>query len=114
MTDSWYAVTNTASPDAAETARRERVLGAWKDAPFRNLEVLEFILITAKEDVIEYAPAEGADAFIEGLGPPLERYPHLAEMANEMVRGRDYAYGSEFGYGLELILDQLQARLDAS
>lgn len=63
---------------------------------------------------LPFAPAEGADAFIEGLGPPLERYPHLAEMANELVLGRDYAYGSEFGYGLELILDQLQARLDAS
>lgn len=61
MTDTWYAVTNTENPDAAETTRRERVLAAWKDAPFRNLEVLSFILNTAKEDVIEYAPAEGAE-----------------------------------------------------
>jgi len=53
----WYAVTNTEIPDAAESARRERVLGAWAEAPFENLEVLSMLLEVAREDVIAYAPA---------------------------------------------------------
>ena len=61
MTSTWFTVTNTATPDAAEQAARERVLGAWDTAPFANLEVLSLILAVAREDVIEFAPAPGAN-----------------------------------------------------
>lgn len=44
---------------------------------------------------------------------PVERYPHLVEMLTEQVIGRDYAYGNEFEFGLELILDGLEAHLRA-
>jgi hypothetical protein len=32
-------------------------------------------------------------------------------MVQELVVGHDYAYGNEFAYGLDLVLDGLQARL---
>lgn len=36
---------------------------------------------------------------------PSDEYPYLAELMQAHVRGRDYAYGEEFEFGLELILD---------
>ncbi|PZF83457.1 TetR/AcrR family transcriptional regulator [Jiangella anatolica] len=42
---------------------------------------------------------------------PAGEYPYLTEMIAEQVIGRDYAYGDEFGYGLDLILDGLADRL---
>jgi AcrR family transcriptional regulator len=41
----------------------------------------------------------------------LDDYPHLAEMVAEQVAGKDFAYGDEFEFGLELILDGLAERL---
>lgn len=46
----WYSV---ATPD-----EQDRLVGAWPDAPIENLEVCEFILDTAREQVIAYAPTE--------------------------------------------------------
>jgi AcrR family transcriptional regulator len=54
---------------------------------------------------------EGAEVFVASLGLVAEEYPHLAEMIAEQVRGREYAYADEFGYGLDLILDGLEKRL---
>jgi AcrR family transcriptional regulator len=62
---------------------------------------------------LPFEAGEGADAFAEQLVPALAGYPHLTEMITELVVGRDYAYGDEFGYGLELVLDGLEARLGA-
>ncbi|SDS05764.1 TetR/AcrR family transcriptional regulator [Jiangella sp. DSM 45060] len=42
---------------------------------------------------------------------PADEYPYLTEMIAEQVVGREYAYGDEFGYGLELVLDGLEDRL---
>lgn len=42
---------------------------------------------------------------------PADRYPYLTEMIAEKVIGRDYTYGTEFEYGLDLILDGLADRL---
>ncbi|TDC49185.1 TetR/AcrR family transcriptional regulator [Jiangella ureilytica] len=42
---------------------------------------------------------------------PVDEYPYLTEMIEEQVIGRDYTYGSEFGYGLDLVLDGLADRL---
>ncbi|MFE6967304.1 TetR/AcrR family transcriptional regulator [Agromyces sp. NPDC057679] len=60
---------------------------------------------------LPFTPDVGADAFAEGLELPAEEYPHLAEMLEQMVLGHDYDYGDEFGYGLDLVLDQLELRL---
>ncbi len=39
---------------------------------------------------------------------PAKEYPHLAELTTEHVLQPGYDYGSEFGYGLSLILDGLE------
>jgi hypothetical protein len=56
---------------------------------------------------------EGAEAFVDEIHRllPDDRYPHLVEMITEQVVGRDYAYGDEFGFGLELILDGIDQHL---
>lgn len=35
-------------------------------------------------------------------------YPHMVEIATQVVMQPDYDYGNEFAYGLELILDALK------
>ncbi len=40
-------------------------------------------------------------------------FPHLAEMARELAARPHYAYGDEFPFGLELILDGLDRALAA-
>ncbi|QBJ97307.1 TetR/AcrR family transcriptional regulator [Rhodococcus sp. ABRD24] len=59
-------------------------------------------------------PAEQTEEFVHELEIPADTYPYLAEMVQEMVIGKDYAYGNEFDYGLELILAELDDRLRAS
>jgi hypothetical protein len=39
---------------------------------------------------------------------PMNEYPHLAEMAIDRAMKPGYDYGSEFEFGLELILDGLK------
>lgn len=56
---------------------------------------------------------ERVDDFVAEIGLPVGDYPYLAEMITEQVAGRDYAYADEFDYGLGLILDGLQERLDS-
>ncbi|GLU90788.1 TetR/AcrR family transcriptional regulator [Agromyces sp. NBRC 114283] len=56
-------------------------------------------------------PGTGAEAFAAGLALPADEYPYLTEFMSVMLAGRDYDYGDEFGYGLDLVLDQLEVRL---
>jgi len=49
--------------------------------------------------------AEVAAAMIEEH--PLDGYPHLAEFSTEHIMQPGYDFGSEFAFGLELILDGL-------
>ncbi|MEU0008020.1 TetR/AcrR family transcriptional regulator [Streptomyces sp. NPDC006314] len=50
--------------------------------------------------------AELAEAIMSGFGDG--EYPYLTEMATAHVMRPGYAYGDEFDYGLDLILDGLQ------
>lgn len=43
---------------------------------------------------------------------PADELPHLAELTVEHVLKPGYSFGDEFGFGLELILDGLEARRD--
>jgi hypothetical protein len=53
---------------------------------------------------------EAAEVARQMFGPRFaEQYPHLTEMAVEHVLQPGYDYGDEFGIGLDLILDALQA-----
>ncbi|MEM9033584.1 MAG: TetR/AcrR family transcriptional regulator [Actinomycetota bacterium] len=62
-------------------------------------------------------PFEGTDETQEVAGEMLDRegmaaFPHLIEMATDHVMQPGYDFADEFEYGLELILDGLQRRLD--
>ncbi|MFJ5999877.1 TetR/AcrR family transcriptional regulator [Streptomyces sp. NPDC092370] len=50
--------------------------------------------------------AELADSIMSGFGDG--EYPHLTEMATAHVMRPGYAFGDEFEFGLDLILDGLQ------
>lgn len=54
---------------------------------------------------------ETEEEFAETLGLAADAYPHIAEMLEEQVRGKDYAFADEFDYGLTLILEGLEERL---
>lgn len=53
--------------------------------------------------------SELVDEIQDLIDPAL--YPHLVEQIVEQVSGRDYAYGQEFTFGLDLILDGLERQL---
>jgi AcrR family transcriptional regulator len=58
-------------------------------------------------------PIAGNQPMAEVAGPIMERfatgeYPHMVEIATEVVMQPGYDYGNEFAYGLELILDALE------
>jgi len=52
---------------------------------------------------------EVADAILHQL--PADAYPHLRELTTEHVLQPGYAYGNEFEFGLDLILDGLERSL---
>ena len=54
----WYSV---AAPE-----QTDRLLAAWPDAPIENLELCGFILETAQEQVLAYAPVLAAGEAIPG------------------------------------------------
>lgn len=62
-------------------------------------------------------PFEGTDETHEVAEEMLDRpemaaFPHLVEMATDHVMQPGYDFADEFDYGLDLILDALQHRLD--
>lgn len=64
-------------------------------------------------------PIAGGKAMAEVAGPIMERfatgeYPHLVEIATQVVMQPGYNYGDEFTHGLELILDALEPTPDTS
>ncbi|MEU8776936.1 TetR/AcrR family transcriptional regulator [Streptomyces sp. NPDC048606] len=64
------------------------------------------------EAALPFAPQDVEEAVGELLeGFPAGEYPHLVEFTEHHVLRPGYEYGAEFGYGLELILDGLAARL---
>lgn len=60
---------------------------------------------------LPFSEGDGADAMAAEMAVPADEYPHLVEMMTAMVVGHGYEYGSEFEYGLALILDGLAERL---
>lgn len=62
---------------------------------------------------LPFDPGEGADEFIDSISEalPVEQYPHMVELVTEQVVGHDYAYGNEFQFGLDLILEGLEHHL---
>lgn len=67
----------------------------------------------ATEQQLPFEPGGDAEAMIEEMGASLQQFPALAEVAAEPVTGKDYAYGDEFAWGLELVLEGFATRLAA-
>ena len=106
------------SPGPATLRHHDAVLGCLRGAGFSvalaahafsvlDAYVFGFVLTEVN---LPFEPGESAEEFVDDLGIVMTDHPHLAEMVAEQVVGRDYQYGGEFDYGLELILDGLEAR----
>ncbi|RSS80280.1 TetR/AcrR family transcriptional regulator [Streptomyces sp. WAC06614] len=64
------------------------------------------------EAALPFAPQDVEEAVGELLeGFPAEDYPNLVDFARHHVMRPGYAYGAEFDYGLDLLLDGLESRL---
>ena len=106
------------SPGPATLRHHDAVLGCLRSAGFPvSLAAHAFSVLDAyvfgfvlTEVNLPFEPGESAEDFVADLGLVMSEHPHLAEMVAEQVVGRDYAYGNEFAYGLELVLDGLEAR----
>lgn len=72
--------------------------------------VFGFVLTEAN---LPMSAGEDAAEFADQLDLPADDFPHLAELVGVLMADRDYDYGREFTYGLDLVLDGLAARLDA-
>lgn len=55
--------------------------------------------------------AEAAGDFANDFAPLIAPYPHLAELVGALTSDRDYIFTDEFAYGLDIILDELERRL---
>ncbi len=61
-------------------------------------------------------PINGPETVAEVAGPMMEAisatdFPYLVEFSAEHVMKPDYDFGAEFGFGLDLVLDGLEARV---
>ena len=74
------------------------------DAHLYGFLVQELALPFAPGDDLEVMTTEMMADF------PVDALPHLAELATQHVNRPDYAFGDEFSWGLELILDGLEQR----
>lgn len=68
-------------------------------------------VLTEQNLPFDSAAIGGAEDFVARAGFPTDDYPYLAEFMDELLTG--YTFAAEFGYGLDVILDELQRRLDA-
>jgi AcrR family transcriptional regulator len=63
------------------------------------------------EQSLPFEPGGGVDDLAEEMALPADAFPRMAAFIEEVIVGRSYDYGDEFAYGLELVLDGLEARL---
>lgn len=74
----WYS--------AEDAEAQARVVAAWKDAPVTNVELLEMILDTAREQVLAYATEN--DRSLPGLTLARLAYAQLQQAKNLWNAGR--------------------------
>jgi AcrR family transcriptional regulator len=104
------------SPGGATLRHAEAVIGTLREAGFSlALTLHAHILLDSfiygfalQETSLPVATAEESDAFAEEMLQAMgQAYPHLAELTRLRVLDPDYRFGTEFDFGLELILDRL-------
>jgi AcrR family transcriptional regulator len=108
------------SPGPATLRHHEAVIGRLRDAGF-SIELAAHAFSVLDSYIYGFAlqertlppfhtPAETAEPAQGSLAAvPADTYPHLAELARQHVLQPGYDYGNEFEFGLDLILDGLQA-----
>ncbi|WP_405217654.1 TetR/AcrR family transcriptional regulator [Agrococcus sp. Ld7] len=107
------------TPGPAVLAGHEAVLAALRAGGFsvrlagHVFSVLDAYVygFVGTEQQLPFEPG-AADAMIEQLQLPADRFPAMAAFVAELVIGKDYDYGDEFEWGLELVLDGFAVRLD--
>ena len=107
------------NPGPILLAHHDAVLGCFRRGGFSvRLAAHAFSVIDSyvygfvyTEQRLPFEADETAEDFATGLALAAEHYPHMVEMVTEMMVGQHYAYGDEFEYGLDLILDALEGRL---
>ena len=108
------------SPGPALLAHHDAVLGCLRRAGFPlrlashafsviDAYVYGFVL-TEQNLPFDSASAEGGGDYATAVEALLQPYPHLASLVGELAEG--YTFADEFGYGLNLILDEIGRRLD--
>ena len=107
------------TPGPATLRHHDAVIGCFRDAGFPiamaghafsllDSYVYGFVL---QEVNLPFDETSELKAVVEDILPDLANndYPHLTELTVEVVLQPGYAYGNEFAFGLELILDGLEA-----
>ncbi|MFG2621883.1 TetR/AcrR family transcriptional regulator C-terminal domain-containing protein [Streptomyces sp. NPDC048507] len=109
-----------AHPGPATLHHHDAVLGVLRRAGFPYaLAAHAYALLDSyvygfalTEAALPFAPQDVESAVGDFLAAfPVDAYPNLAALAEHHVLQPGYAYGAEFGYGLDLILDGLATRL---
>ena len=112
------------SPSAAHLTHHNAVLRCLREAGFSvpmathafsaiDSYVYGFVL-TEVNLPFSSDDGESADDFVESIGSLIFSgdYPFLAENVEHHISGGDFAYGDEFEFGLELLLDGLAGRFE--
>lgn len=65
------------------------------------------------EQHLPFEAAGGEAGYARDVAGAADDHPHLAGMLHALLGEPGYRFADEFAYGLEIVLDGLQARLDA-
>jgi AcrR family transcriptional regulator len=65
------------------------------------------------EQSLPFEAVGGEAEYAQGLSLVADDHPHLVGMLGALLSEPGYRFADEFDYGLEIVLDGLQARLDA-
>ncbi len=115
-------IESRSSPGRAVLDHHDSVLGNLREGGFSvALAARAFSVIDAyvygfvlTETNLPFPTESTAEEFADALDLPADAYPHLVELMSELVVGGGYDFADEFDYGLGVILDELERRLDAA
>jgi AcrR family transcriptional regulator len=108
-------------PGAPLLRHHDSVMGCLASAGFTaSLATHAFSAIDAyvygfalTESTLPFEPGDGAEtAFADSVAPDPEAYPHLVRALTELLDDGTYAFAEEFAFGLDLILDGIERRLE--
>jgi AcrR family transcriptional regulator len=112
------------NPGPATLRHHDAVIGCLRGAgftveltahAFSAIDSYLYGFIMQEHNLPFHTPEETAAMAVTFLDAfPAEQFPHLAELTVRHVLQPGYAYGDEFGFGLELVLDGLERAVGAS